>query len=162
MSDKQQFVKMALDSWQGQVNAVDNILAKFSDQQLEEEISPSRNRGSYLLGHLTAVHDLMLPLLRFEESIYPELQPVYVDSPDRAITETPSVAQLRTQWPEVNARLRSHFNSLSAEDWFLRHGNISEEDFIKEPHRNRLNVLMGRTVHLAYHRGQLILLAKKG
>ena len=32
------------------------------------------------------------------------------------------------------------------------------EDFIKEPHRNKLNVLLTRTTHLAYHAGQLALL----
>jgi hypothetical protein len=31
----------------------------------------------------------------------------------------------------------------------------------KEPHRNRLNVLLGRMNHLSFHRGQLILLTKK-
>ncbi|MBK6626451.1 MAG: hypothetical protein IPJ87_16545 [Flavobacteriales bacterium] len=38
---------------------------------------------------------------------------------------------------------------------------IAEVDLPKEPHRNRLNVLMSRTNHLAYHRGQLIMLAEK-
>ena len=51
--------------------------------------------------------------------------------------------------------------ALPAAEWFTRHANISEADFPKEPHRNRLNVLLSRTSHLAYHRGQLVLLANK-
>jgi uncharacterized damage-inducible protein DinB len=161
MNDRQLFVKMALDSWQGQLRATNNTLGKLSDEQFENEISPGRNRGIYLLGHLTAVHDLMLPLLRFGESIYPDLQPVFIDSPDKMITPIPSVTQLRNQWNEVNEKLISHFNDLPIDEWFTRHENISEEDFIVEPQRNRLNVLLGRTIHLSYHRGQLNLLIKK-
>jgi len=60
-------------------------------------IAPGRNRGIYLLGHLVAVHDLMLPLLRFEDVIYPDLQPVFVDAPDRAFETMPPVEILRKQ-----------------------------------------------------------------
>ena len=82
MNDQQFIVKMVLDNWQGQINAMDKLLATLSDEQLMNEISPARNRGIYLLGHLVAVNDLMLPLLRFEEVIFPDLQPVFVDAPD--------------------------------------------------------------------------------
>jgi hypothetical protein len=36
--------------------------------------------------------------------------------------------------------------------------DISEQDFAKEPMRNKLNVLINRTNHLAYHYGQLRLI----
>jgi hypothetical protein len=61
----------------------------------------------------------------------------------------------------VNDALLNHIQTLPAEDWFTRHANISEEDFVKEPHRNRLNVLLDRTIHLSNHRGQLLLLQHK-
>ena len=77
------------------------------------------------------------------------------------MAELPSLADLRAQWKEVNDTLLGHMKSLPAEEWFTRHANISEGDFPKEPHRNRLNVLLSRTSHLAYHRGQLVLLANK-
>src|SRR5882757_8064475 len=112
MDEKQLVIKMTLDSWQGQLKAVSTIFEKLSDEQLMGEISPSRNRGIYLLGHMVAVHDLMLPLLRFEEVMYPELHPVFVDSPDRSFTEMPSVKILREQWIIINERLLKHFNAL--------------------------------------------------
>src|ERR1700753_1912613 len=105
MNDKELLIKMALDSWQGQLSAVNNLLGKLSDEQLENEIAPGRNRGVYLLGHLIAVHDLMLPLFRFEESIYPELQAAFVDSPDKTISTIPPINQLKDQWDEVNEKL---------------------------------------------------------
>ena len=38
---------------------------------------------------------------------------------------------------------------------------VSEEDFEREPHRNRFGVLLGRTAHLAYHMGQAALVRPK-
>ncbi|HEY5368522.1 MAG TPA: DinB family protein [Hanamia sp.] len=154
-------IKMITDKWQGQVIATNKIFDNLSDEELLQEVAPGRNRGIYLLGHLTAVHDLMLPLLRFEEAKYPELQPIFLKSPDKAVDVIPSALQLRQQWKEVNETLSNYIKNLPAGDWFTRHSNISEEDFIKEPHRNRLNVLLDRTIHLSNHRGQLILLKKK-
>jgi len=156
------FVKMAIDGWQGQINATNKIFGKLTDEELMQEIAPSRNRGIYLLGHLAAVHDMMLPLLRFGDPILPELHRTFVELPDRAVAELPAVQQLRAQWNEVDEKLAAHFSSLSPDEWFTRHANISEEDFVKEPHRNRLNVLLVRTIHLSEHRGQLVLLVKKG
>ena len=40
-------------------------------------------------------------------------------------------------------------------------GIVSDEDFAREPHRNKLNVLISQTNHLSYHPGQLSLPAKK-
>jgi hypothetical protein len=102
----------------------------------------------------------MLPLLRFEDSLYPELKPIFIDAADKTISVIPPAHQLREQWEKVNGKLLSHFNSLRPEEWFTRHASISEEDFVKEPHRNRLNVLLSRTTHLSYHRGQVALLGK--
>ena len=155
------FVKMAVDAWTKELNATGALLEKLSDEQLMREIVPGRNRGIYLVGHLIAEHDLLMPLLRFQAALHPELKPPFIDAPDRAIAELPSLSQLREQWRTVNDTLMQHIVRLPADEWFTRHANISEEDFPKEPHRNRLNVLLSRTSHLAYHRGQLVLLANK-
>ena len=161
MEQKELFVKMALDAWNNEMKAAKAVLEKLSDEQLLREVAPSRNRGIYLLGHLTAVHDGMLRLLRFQNALHPELDKPFLDEADKAVADLPPVAQLRAQWKEVNGTLMDHMRSLPAEEWFTRHVNISEEDFPKEPHRNRLNVVLSRTSHLAYHRGQLVLLQAK-
>jgi len=156
------FVKMALDGWYGQVKATNAIFEKLTDEELMNEVAPGRNRGIYLLGHLAAVHDLMLPLLRLGEAMYPELPPIFLDAPDKSIPQLPPVARLREQWHTVNEKLSAEFGRLPAAEWFTRHNNVSPEDFEKEPHRNRLNVLLTRTSHLSNHRGQLAFLIKKG
>ena len=156
------FVKMALDAWQGQVKSADNLFNKLSDEQLMQEVSPSRNRGIYLLGHLIAVHDMMLPLLFLGESQYKELHPIFVDSPDKAVTDLPSVAELRAKWAAQVEQMNAQFAGLTPDEWFTRHASISPEDFATQPHRNRLNVVMVRTIHLSNHRGQLEFLLPKG
>lgn len=162
MNDQQGlFVRMALDAWSNEIKAANALQEKLTDEQLMREVAPSRNRGIYLLGHLTAVHDGMLRLLRFQDALHPELDKPFLDEADKAVADLPSVAQLRAQWKEVNDRLMDHMKALPAAEWFTRHANISEADFPKEPHRNRLNVLLSRTRHLAYHRGQLVLLTSK-
>lgn len=155
---KQLAVKLAIDSWNIQISRLNQLLEKLTDEKLLEEVAPKRNRGSYLLGHLTAVHDHMLPLLDFGKPLYPQLHQPFIVSPDRAISEVPSVKELRAYWKEVNETLVGKFNSLTADAWFQRHTAVSEEDFKKEPNRNKLNLLLNRTNHLSYHYGQMAFL----
>ena len=54
------------------------------------------NRIIYLLGHLTAVHDAMIPLLRVGERLYPELADVFIKKPDRAVADHPPLRTSRT------------------------------------------------------------------
>lgn len=160
-TEKELFVKMVIAAWEAQNKNADKLLDTLSDEQLSAEIAPGANRGIYLLGHLTAVIDGLLPLLGFGEKLYPQLEEIFLKNPDKSGLETPSVDELKKYWNEVNANLASHFNQTSSDEWFAKHTSVSAEDFAKEPHRNRLNVLISRTNHQSYHLGQLSLLAKK-
>ena len=132
-----------------------------TDEQLQNEVSPGRNTGIYLLGHLTAVHDRLLPLLGFGAQKYPQLDDIFLTSPDKSGKTFPPVAELRAQWKEINTELTNHFNALPLDQWLQKHTAVSEEAFVKEPHRNRLNVLISRTIHLSEHYGQLLFLKTK-
>jgi hypothetical protein len=46
------------------------------------------------------------------------------------------------------------FSKLSVADWLQKHGAVSEEDFLREPHWNQFTILLARTAHIAYHLGQ--------
>ncbi len=159
-AQKQLIVKSVLDAWSSRIEAADKLFSDLSDEELAQEIAPGRNRGIYLLGHLTAVHDKMLPLLNFESQVYPNLDEPFLTKADKTVSEIPSTKELRENWKNINSRLATHFNKLSPDEWFQKHTSVSEEDFVKEPHRNRINVLVGRTNHLQYHIGQVALLKK--
>jgi len=151
-------IKMVLDRWHTLIKNFNTVLDLITDEQLQKEISPNKNRGIYLLGHLTAVHDDMLPLLNFGEKLYPSLSEPFIKSPDKAINELPSGKELRGNWSKVNEVLAEKFGTVKPDEWFQKHNAVSTEDFIKEPHRNRLNVIITRISHLSYHLGQFILL----
>ncbi len=150
--------KVIIDSFGNYIKRTSKMLDDLTDEQLAQEISPSKNTGHYLLGHLIAVHDNMLPLMGLGESLYPELIEIFLKNPDKSGLEKPSIEELRKQWTEVHAILLSKLESLTIEQLLEKHTSVSEEDFAKEPHRNKLNVLLSRTSHLAYHVGQLALL----
>ena len=158
MKTEQLIVKMLLDRWNSLIKTCDTTLESITDEQLQKEIGPGKNRGIYLLGHLIAVHDEMIQILGIGDKLYPELYEPFIKSPDKTVNEIPSAKELRAYWNKQNEIVTQKFNSLQPEEWFLKHNSVSAEDFIKEPHRNRLNVLLTRATHLAYHVGQLILL----
>ena len=72
----------------------------------------------------------------------------------------PPVENLKQAWNEVNGKLREGFVTLGIADWLQKHSAVSEEDFAKEPLRNRFAILLSRTNHLSSHLGQAALLAK--
>jgi hypothetical protein len=160
-NEKQLMVKMVLDLWNQRIKATDEKFNSLTDEQLQMEVAPGRNRAIYLLGHLTAVHDHMLPLLGFEPQNYSNLDEAFIKKADKEVKEIPSANELRKQWKDVNAKLATHFNKLTPEEWFQKHTMVSAEDFAKEPHRNRLNVVNGRIAHLQSHLGQLNLIKTK-
>jgi len=151
-------IKMVFDRWYALIKNFDTVLDLITDEQLQKEVSPGKNRGIYLLGHLTAVHDDMLPLLNLGEKLYPSLSEPFIKSPDKAVSELPSAKELRASWSNVNKVLAEKFSTVKPDEWFQKHNSVSAEDFIKEPYRNRLNIIITRTTHLSYHLGQFILL----
>lgn len=150
--------QMIIQSWHLTIKRVSDLFFKLTEEEMMREVSPNRNRGIYLLGHLTASHDSMLPLLGFREPMFSELKNHFLINSDKLKEQPFTVAELFEKWMAVNDELKKHFNNLSTEDWLQKHTVISDEDFLREPHRNRLNVVLSRTNHLSYHQGQLALL----
>lgn len=154
------FARTAVNSWTLHLARLDQMLAGFSDADLQQEIAPGKNRIFYLLGHLTAVHDRMLPLLGLGARLHPELDEAFLTNPDRTAPDRVTAAELRQAWATVNAALTSAIEALPAADWLQKHAAISAEDFAKEPLRNRLSVLLSRTAHVQFHTGQIRLAVK--
>jgi hypothetical protein len=154
------FINMVISAWDTYNTRIKKLLDTMSDEQLLSETAPGRNSGIYIIGHLVAINDGLFPILGFGERLYPELDKVFLNSPDRSGLEKPSINQLKEYWNKVNTKLAENINQVTADEWFTRHNNVSEEDFAKEPHRNKLNIIINRTNHTSYHLGQLIYLGK--
>ncbi|MEO8333865.1 MAG: DinB family protein [bacterium] len=157
MTTEQQLVDASLRAWKINADRITRFFDGLSEEQLQAEIAPGRNRLIYLWGHLTAVADGMLPLLGIGERLHPELEAPFLTSPDRSATALPSASELKQAADEVDRALSTAFNQWSAADWAAKHTAVSDEDFAREPHRNRFSVLMSRNAHMAFHHGQLVL-----
>jgi hypothetical protein len=150
----------ALNVWKTNIERADKLFSNLTAEQLQKEIAPGKNRLIYLWGHLTAVHDAMLPLLGLGPRLHQELDEPFISKPDRSAPNLPSAEVVKKSWNEVNGKLREGFAKLSVADWLQKHAAVSEEDFAKDPLRNRFAILLSRTNHLSYHLGQEALATK--
>ena len=160
MGNEGTHVALGLKAWKAQIERADKLFGTLSSEEVLGEIAPGRNRLLYLWGHLTAIHDAMLPLLGIGERLHPELDVAFVSNPDKSRADIPSHEEVRRAWNVVNAELWNGFEKMSWSDWVQRHSAVSEEDFAKDASRNRFAVLLSRTNHLSYHLGQAVLALK--
>jgi hypothetical protein len=150
-------VALGLKVWKAQIERADKLFGSLSSEDILREMAPGRNRLLYLWGHLTAIHDAMLPLLGMGERLHPEFDVAFVSNPDKSEAVIPSHEQVRQAWKTVNAELSKGSEKMSWLDWLQRHAAVSEEDFAKDTSRNRFAILLSRTNHLSYHLGQAVL-----
>ena len=146
-----------LTSWKLIISRFDKIVGGLTDEQLQQQVAPGKNRLFYLLGHLTATHDRMFPLLGLGDRLHPELDDTYITNPDKLLGDPLSATELRRAWAEVNNKLTAAFERFTLEDWLQKHTAVSDEDFAKDPARNRLAIVINRTNHASYHSGQAVL-----
>src|SRR3954466_12226316 len=110
-------VKMVLDRWNASLKNMDTLLDSLTDETLQKEIAPGKNRGIYLLGHLIAVHDDMVVLLGMGDKLYPALFEPFIKSPDKTTADIPSAKDLRGYWTKQCEVLKQKFETVKPEDW---------------------------------------------
>src|SRR5258705_4310019 len=130
-------IDSALRNWRSNVDRTDKVFGNLSQKQLLQEVAPGKNRLIYLWGHLTASNDALIPLLGFGSRIRPELDLMFVSNPDRTVTTILSGGELKIIWQETSQILWTAFSKLSSADWPPKHGAVSQEAFLWEPHLNR-------------------------
>lgn len=157
MNADRRLIDSGLRTWKLNTDRIESLFFPLSDEELEREIAPGRNRLLYLWGHLSAVNDGLFSLLDIGPRLHPELDATFLTSPDRTVTPAPARAELRQLWEEVHGGLWSAFEGWTPEEWLRKHTAVSDEDFAREPHRNRYSVLLNRTSHMAFHHGQAVL-----
>ena len=160
MGNEASCVALGRKVWKAQIERADKLFGSLSSEEVLREIAPGRNRLLYLWGHLTAIHDAMLPLLGLRERLHPEFDVAFVSNPDKSQAAIPSHDQVRQAWKTVNDELSKGFEKMSWSDWVQRHSAVSEEDFARDTSRNRFAILLSRTNHLSYHLGQAVLALK--
>ena len=160
MTTPELFAKSALLNWEQAIGRATAYFDKLSDEDFFQNIAPGKNRVIYLLGHLAAVHDRMLPLLNIGDRHYPHLDELFISNPDNLNISLPEVNELKKAWKDINEYIANNLRSWTPEEWLERHTAVSAEDYAKEPHRNRFTLVLSRARHVDYHLGQLILVKK--
>ncbi|MBB5055841.1 hypothetical protein HDF16_000510 [Granulicella aggregans] len=161
MTPQQIMVDVAIGNWKLTIKRATSLFDGLTEEEFLKPIAPGRNRVIYLLGHLTAVHDLMLPLLGLGERHHVELDELFLSNPDGTFAELPPVVDLKRYWNETNSLLLEKALLLTPEQWLERHTAMTDEDLVKDPTRNRFSVFLNRTNHTAFHLGQLVLAREK-
>jgi hypothetical protein len=155
MGQQEIFVKMGLASWDMQIARAEKVFNAFTDEQFYSPVAPGKNRIIYLYGHLASYHDVLKETLGLGKASRPELFEIFLKNADNSNADFPSLTDLKNFWQSVHTELNELFVNLPASEWFKRHNAMTDEDFEKDPSRNKLSVLLNRANHVAYHIGQV-------
>src|ERR1700728_4523737 len=112
MGNESSYAALGLKAWMTQIDRADKLFGGLSSEEVLREIAPDRNRLLYLWGHLTAVHDAMLPLLALGDRFHPGFDAAFVSNPDRSRADIPSQEQVRQAWKSVNGELSKGFEKM--------------------------------------------------
>jgi hypothetical protein len=160
LSNEELFAATTINSWNAMASRLEKTLSSLSDNELQLEVAPGRNRVYYILGHLTAFQDRLLHQLGLGERLYPELDDLFINRPDRSYEDAFTGAELRRFFAEITSKVSSGIQATPPADLLKRHESISEQDFAKSPLRNRLAALNGAMAHMMLHVGQIRLVLK--
>jgi len=122
-------IDAALRAWRFNADRIDAFFNALSQDQLEQEIAPGRNRLIYLWGHIAAVNDGLFPLLGLGPKLYPEMEAMFIANPDRAAVTIYSAEQVKGAWSHVNEELFAGLSGWSPMEWLERHTAVSVDDF---------------------------------
>ncbi len=153
-------IEICLLQWDTFNRRTQKTLELISEENFNKPIITGGNSPSWLMGHLADTEDALLELFGIRNRMFPELAKIYHHEKSSNQTGHLSKGELTMKWKEISVELDKAFKAMSESDWHARHTAVSEEDFMKEPHRNKLNVMLSRVTHKASHLGQVALQGK--
>ncbi|HTH57093.1 MAG TPA: DinB family protein [Cyclobacteriaceae bacterium] len=153
-------LEICLLQWNTFNTRMQKLFDTISDENFYRAITPNGNSPSWILGHLTDTDDALLELFAIGSRKFPELKTIYNHEKGKNQEGHLSKSDLQAKWRAINNDIEAAFKSWSEKEWLSRHTAVSEEDFKKEPHRNKLNVMLSRVSHRASHLGQIAMLPK--
>lgn len=151
---------ICLIQWNTYNTRMQKVLDTIAPETFNKPIVPGGNTPSWLLGHLVDTDDKLLELFGISDRLFPELTTIYHHERGANQSGHLSKDELTKKWQAVIAKLDAAFKTWSESDWHGKHTAVTEEDFKKEPHRNKLNVMLSRVTHKASHLGQIAMQSK--
>lgn len=135
-------------AWLLQNRKISDLVRKLNDEDLTKDVAFGRNSGLYLLGHLIASNDLLLPLFDFGEKMYPEYEKIFLCCPDKCAQNFPAVKEVKSHWFALNEHLNLKFASINKKQWIIE----SDKSY------HQLKAMLTIVNHQCYHLGQLAFL----
>ncbi len=148
-------LQICLLQWDTYNRRMQKVIDTITDENFNQPMVPDGNSPSWLLGHLADTDDKLLELFGIGKRIYPELSTIYHHERNTNQRGHLPKDELSAKWKKIVTELDNAFKNMTEADWLARHLSVTEEEFKKEPHRNKLNVFLSRISHKASHLGQI-------
>ena len=132
-------------AWLLQNRKISDLIHKLTDEDLKKDVALGRNSGIYLLGHLIASNDLLMPLFGFGEKMYPEYEKIFLCCPDKYAQNFPTVKEVKSHWFALNEQLILKFSAINEKQWITE----GEKSY------HKLKTILTIVNHQCYHLGQL-------
>jgi hypothetical protein len=137
---------------------ISETLKSLSDEDLKKEISPGRNHGVWILGHLIQSEDELSKYLGKGDYLFPENEKLFGQkNKPGPVSSYLGIPVLRTQWEAVAGKNDKILSELTDAEWDEPHALIEgsiDEDYFK----TKGGCVMNWILHQTYHIGQLVLL----
>ncbi|MBY0432487.1 MAG: DinB family protein [Cyclobacteriaceae bacterium] len=151
---------VSLLQWDTYHKRMQKMFDTLNEDKYMQPVMPGGNSPSWLLGHLVVTDDALLELLGIGKRLFPELDKIYHHERGANQDHHLSKQELKEKYLQISAALSDGIKKMTEAQWLDRHMAVSPEDFAKEPHRNKLNVLLSRVSHKAHHIGQILMQPK--
>lgn len=135
-------------AWLLQNRKISDLINRLSEDDLKNDVAPGRNSGLYLLGHLIASNDLLMPMFGFGKKMYPLYEKIFLCTPDKCAQNFPPVQEVKSHWFTLNEVLMEKFAAMDEKNWSSQ----------SEMSIDRLTMMLSIVNHQSYHLGQLAFL----
>lgn len=151
-------LEICLLQWNANNKRMMKVLETMSIEKYNTPLIQGGNTPGWILGHLVDTDDALLPLLGIGERKFPALENIYHHTRGANYQGHLTQQELLEKWKVISEELDKAFTRWSEGDWLAKHTAVNEDDFKKEPQRNRLNVMLSRVTHKASHLGQIAMI----
>lgn len=140
--------KMLINDW------IDGLLKSFKDEDYLIEISPGKNHGVFILGHLVASDDDFSLYMGKGDFLFPEYQDMFASgSPLKPASEYPTVKEILEKWKAVCDKNEKIYQELTDAELSEYHELCKDPE--KDWFKTKARVVQAWQLHQNYHAGQL-------
>lgn len=138
----------------------DWIINSLSDDDLKKEISPGKNHGVWLLGHLITCEDDFALFMGKGVITYLNYHEMFSEGTKlQPVENYPPISEMREKWKEMLIKNKKIYDELIDDE--LEEPYSKTENSISDFCKTKKDIAVHWQVHLMYHAGQLSVLIPK-